>query len=128
MAGFVAQELALQLVRELGPIRATDRSARQRPRTTATPRGFKRRTEPCRRQSQRCTAGWRNAPGTPRGVAAGCQNNRRARFHTAAGSAKEVQAALMVADAWGFIQGGDVLALTDRVVAITYRLSRGPRR
>lgn len=54
--------------------------------------------------------------------------NRRARFHTAAGSAGETRTALEVALAWGYVsepQASRVLASLDRVVAMLWRLSRG---
>lgn len=55
--------------------------------------------------------------------------NRRARFHSAAGSAGETRTALEVAVAWGYItslQAQGALALLDRVLAMLWRLSRGP--
>jgi four helix bundle protein len=56
--------------------------------------------------------------------------NRRARFHSAAGSAGETRTALEVAVAWGYLaspQAKEALRLLDRVVAMLWRLSRGPR-
>lgn len=55
--------------------------------------------------------------------------NRRARFHTVAGSAGETRTALEVAVAWGYItspQAHDALRLLDRTIAMLWRLSRGP--
>jgi four helix bundle protein len=55
--------------------------------------------------------------------------NRRARFHSAAGSADETRTALEVAVAWGYVtraQAASALAALDRVVAMLWRLSRGP--
>jgi four helix bundle protein len=55
--------------------------------------------------------------------------NRRARFHNAAGSAGETRTALEVAVAWGYVtraQAASPLAALDRVVAMLWRLSRGP--
>jgi four helix bundle protein len=55
--------------------------------------------------------------------------NRRARFHSAAGSAGETRTALEVAVAWGYVtreQAGSPLASLDRIVAMLWRLSRGP--
>jgi four helix bundle protein len=50
--------------------------------------------------------------------------NRKARFANAAGSAKETQSALLIAEAWGYISNPELLALADRLVALTYGLSR----
>lgn len=55
--------------------------------------------------------------------------NRRARFHSAAGSAGETRTALEVAVAWGYVtraEAASALAALDRVVAMLWRLSRGP--
>jgi four helix bundle protein len=52
--------------------------------------------------------------------------NRRARFHSAAGSANETRAALQVATAWRYIrdeQVGVSLSLVDRVLAMLRRLT-----
>jgi four helix bundle protein len=52
--------------------------------------------------------------------------NRRARFHTAAGSANETRGALRLARAWGYV-GNEVRAaeqLLDRVLAMLWKLSR----
>ena len=52
--------------------------------------------------------------------------NRRARFHTAAGSNREARAALQLAAAWGYIATGDTLSaerLADRVQAMLWRLA-----
>lgn len=55
---------------------------------------------------------------------------KRARLHTAAGSANESRSALAVAVAWGYVAERDLdagLALLDRVVAMLWRLLH-PRR
>ena len=55
--------------------------------------------------------------------------NRRARFHTAAGSANEARVALRAAVAWAHItavQAQPPIALYNRVVGMRWRLSRGP--
>ncbi len=52
--------------------------------------------------------------------------NRRARFHSAAGSANESRGALRVAVAWGYISGAQarpVLELLDRAVAMLWKLT-----
>ncbi len=52
--------------------------------------------------------------------------NRRARFHSAAGSANESRGALRVAVAWGYVsdaQARPVLALLDRAVAMLWKLT-----
>lgn len=54
--------------------------------------------------------------------------SRRARFHTAAGSAGETLAAVRVAVAWGIVaraDGGAAAALLDRVLPMLWKLSRG---
>ena len=54
--------------------------------------------------------------------------NRRARFHTAAGSANETRSALELAAAWGHItptQSQDAMLFLDRVCAMLWRLTRG---
>jgi four helix bundle protein len=54
--------------------------------------------------------------------------NRRARFHTAAGSAGQTRTALQVAVAWGYVgetQAAPVIEQLDRVVAMLWRLTRG---
>ena len=50
--------------------------------------------------------------------------NRRSRYFTAAGSAKEAQSALAIAKAWGYIRDPEIIRTADRLVALTYRLSR----
>jgi four helix bundle protein len=53
---------------------------------------------------------------------------RRARFHTAAGSANESRSAVAVATAWGYITRDEAhaaLELLDRVVAMLWRLLHG---
>ncbi len=49
----------------------------------------------------------------------------RARFHRqAGGSSAELRAALRIANAWGYTHGlENIMALADRVVAMTYRLA-----
>ncbi len=52
--------------------------------------------------------------------------NRRARFHTAAGSASESRGALQVALAWGYLddaQAQPALALLDRAIAMLWKLT-----
>ena len=54
--------------------------------------------------------------------------NRKARLHTAAGSASETRTALEVAVAWRYIklaQAEGALAGLDRVIGMLWRLSRG---
>ena len=54
--------------------------------------------------------------------------NRRARFHTAAGSAGETLAAVRVAVAWGIVARADgeaAAALLDRILAMLWKLTRG---
>jgi four helix bundle protein len=54
--------------------------------------------------------------------------NRRARLHSAAGSANESRSALLVAVAWGYVsepQAWPAAELLDRVVAMLWRLTRG---
>ena len=54
--------------------------------------------------------------------------NKRARFHTAAGSARETQHALRQAIAWGHVTGNDAergLKLARRIVAILWKITRG---
>ncbi len=55
--------------------------------------------------------------------------NRRARLHSAAGSANESRSALLVAMAWGYVseqQAAPAAELLDRVVAMLWRLTHGP--
>lgn len=55
---------------------------------------------------------------------------KRARLHTAAGSANESRSALAVATAWQYVGERDVaegLALLDRVLAMLFRLLHGRR-
>ena len=54
--------------------------------------------------------------------------NQRARFFTAAGSAKETKSALEVAEAFGYLSNNAVLELADRVVALTWKLARSTAR
>ena len=54
--------------------------------------------------------------------------NRRARFHTAAGSAGETLAAVRVAVAWGIVaraDGAAATALLDRILPMLWKLTRG---
>ena len=54
--------------------------------------------------------------------------NRRARLHTAAGSAGETRVALRVAVAWGHLTDAQATAaagLLDRTIAMLWRLTRG---
>jgi hypothetical protein len=51
--------------------------------------------------------------------------NRQARYSSAAGSARETKSALIVAEAWGYTADPRLLALADRVAAVTYRLAYG---
>ena len=54
--------------------------------------------------------------------------NRRARFHTAAGSAGETLAAVRVAVAWGIVARADgeaATALLDRILPMLWKLTRG---
>ena len=54
--------------------------------------------------------------------------NKRARFHTAAGSARETQHALRQAVKWRYVAASDAeraLGLVRRVVAILWRITRG---
>ena len=104
MAQFIAYDLSLELVRALGPVIGR----------------IERRDKDLARQIRRAASsvvlnlaeGNHSDPG-----------NRRARFFTAAGSAKETQAALQVAIAWGYADSDKALDLADRVVALTYRLA-----
>jgi four helix bundle protein len=55
--------------------------------------------------------------------------NRRARLHSAAGSANESRSALLVAVAWGYVseqQARPATEALDRVVAMLWRLTHGP--
>jgi four helix bundle protein len=54
--------------------------------------------------------------------------NRRARFHTAAGSAGETRAALRLAVAWGIVPRGEgepAMVLLDHILPILWKLTRG---
>ena len=54
--------------------------------------------------------------------------NRRARFHTAAGSAGETRRAVQSAVAWGLVtraEGEPALALLENIVPILWKLTRG---
>jgi four helix bundle protein len=55
--------------------------------------------------------------------------NRRARLNSAAGSANESRSALLVALAWGYVteaQARPAAERLDRVIAMLWRLTRGP--
>jgi four helix bundle protein len=106
MGLFVAHELGLELVRALGRV---------------LPR-IARKDKDLARQLRRSAAsvvlnlaeGTHSDPG-----------NREARYATAAGSAKETQSALIIAEAWGYTADPALTELADRVAAITYRLAHG---
>ncbi len=103
MAQFIAYDLSLQLVQALAPVIGR----------------IERRDKDLARQLRR------SASSVSLNLAEGNHSdpgNRRARFFTAAGSAKETKSALEVARAWGYIGDEQVLGLADRVVALTYRL------
>ena len=105
MGRFVAHEVALELVRSLGPVL---------PRVA-------RRDRDLARQLRRA------ATSVALNLAEGAHSdpgNRQSRYFTAAGSAKETQSALMIAEAWGYIADPELLAAADRLVALTYRLTR----
>ncbi|HEX2877247.1 MAG TPA: four helix bundle protein [Polyangiaceae bacterium] len=54
--------------------------------------------------------------------------NRRARFHTAAGSAGETRAAVRLAVAWRIVERGDcepAMALLERILPMLWKLTRG---
>ena len=54
--------------------------------------------------------------------------NRRARFHSAAGSAGETRAAVRLAVAWGIVSRADgeqATALLNRILPILWKLTRG---
>ena len=54
--------------------------------------------------------------------------NRKARFHSAAGSANETRAALRVAIAWGYFaqpEAERAAALLERIVPMLWKLTRG---
>ena len=54
--------------------------------------------------------------------------NRRARLHTAAGSAGETRMALRLAVAWRFVSAREAecaRALVDRIVAMLWKMTRG---
>lgn len=53
------------------------------------------------------------------------KGNRQKHFALALGSASEVKAALCVARAWGWIDGGEhALGVLDRLLALLWRLTR----
>lgn len=57
--------------------------------------------------------------------------NRRARLHTAAGSANEARAGLELAVTFGYVTQADAAradALLDRALGLLWPLTRGPRR
>ena len=103
MSQFIAYQVSLELVRALTPVI--------------------RRIERCDKDLARQLR--RAASSVVLNLAEGSHSdggNRRARYFTAAGSAKETQAALHVAVAWGYADGDASVELADRVVALTYRL------
>ena len=54
--------------------------------------------------------------------------NKRARFHTAAGSAREAQHALRQAIAWRHVRAGEAeraLGIARRLVSVLWRVTRG---
>jgi four helix bundle protein len=54
--------------------------------------------------------------------------NRRARFHTAAGSAGETRAAVRLAVSWGIVTRADgepAMALLNRILPMLWKLTRG---
>ena len=54
--------------------------------------------------------------------------NRRARLHTAAGSAGETRMALRLAVAWRYVLAGDAQkarALVERILAMLWKMTRG---
>jgi len=54
--------------------------------------------------------------------------NRRARFHSAAGSAGETRAAVRLAVAWGIVKRADgepATALLNRILPMLWKLTRG---
>ena len=111
MANFEALELALELARQLGKvlerIQHQDRDMASQLRRAAT--------------------------SVPSCLSEGSQRIGRDRLHLyriSAGSAAEVKVQLQLAVAWGYVeaeQAEHVLQLADRMVAITWRLTR-PRR
>ena len=54
--------------------------------------------------------------------------NRRARFHTAAGSTGETRAAVRLAVAWGIVSRADgaaAMTLLDQILRVLWKLTRG---
>jgi four helix bundle protein len=103
---FVAHELGIELVRRLGAVLPT----------------IMRRDKDLGRQLRR------SASSVVLNLAEGANSdpgNRQARYSTAAGSAKETKSALIIAESWGYIEDPELLALADRVTAVTYRLAYG---
>jgi four helix bundle protein len=111
MAHFEALNLALELARQLGKIlvqiQQHDRDLANQLRRAAT--------------------------SVPSCLSEGVQRTGRDRLHlyrTGAGSAAEVKVQLALAVAWGYVEAEraqPALALADRMVAITWRLTR-PRK
>ncbi len=105
MSKLIAHNVALELIRVAAPaIRRIERADRD-----------------LARQLRRATAS------TVLNLAEGDHSdggNQRARFFTAAGSAKEVKSALQVAEAFGYFADPATLELADRVVALTWQLAR----
>jgi len=105
MGQFIAHEIALELVRGL---------RRVLPKIASRDKDLARQLR-------------RSAVSVVLNLAEGTHSdggNRQARYFTAAGSAKETQSALVIAEAWGYISEPELMATADRVVAITYRLTR----
>ncbi len=108
MSKLIAHQVALELVRAAAPVI----------------RRIERADKDLGRQLRRA------ASSTVLNLAEGDHNdpgNQRARFYTAAGSAKETKSALQVAEAFGYVTDAATLELADRVVALTYKLARSTR-
>jgi four helix bundle protein len=111
MAQFQALQLALELASELGPVLAR---VQQHDRDMAN-------------QLRRATTS------VPSCLSEGSQRTGKDRlqlYRTSAGSAAEVKVQLQLAVAWGYVEAeraARALELADRMVAITWRLTR-PRR
>jgi four helix bundle protein len=104
MSLFIAYNLSLQLVQELAPIAG---------RISQFDRDLARQL---RRAASSIVLNLAEGSSSDPG-------NQRARFFSAAGSAKETKSALQVATAWRYVDCTQTLALADRVVALTYKLS-----
>ena len=108
MAALQVHEVALQVVTELAPlmprIAKQDRNLAQQLRRAATSIVLN------------IAEGEHSDPGT-----------KRARFHSAAGSASETRAAIRLAIAWRYLQAERVTSCLDgldRVLAMLWRLTR----